>query len=200
MNQANGWVTRQLPADLAVALQKTGSGDERQRCDDLVRKIIETESITLLSNRGDPATFTETSLLKLATQSQNLGVDGTRTATEWRPSHTQQLLTAPHHPWRHQQSAQQGEFTRAEFNGLLTQGDLPQQQMHFQRPHSHTLLETTATTFEQCAATCCQLLETKRFAQDVICAIVKESNDGLGPAPCRQHNHGTTQLLTQPES
>ena len=40
---------------------------ERAAKDELLRQIVKSESVALLTNRGDSATFTEASLLKLAT-------------------------------------------------------------------------------------------------------------------------------------
>ena len=125
--------------------------------DPLLRQIVEAESIALLADCGDSATFTEASLLELATQRQHLGIHRSGSTTERRPRHAEQFLTTAHHPRRHQEGTKQGEFAGAEFNGLLTQRDLSKQQMHFQGPHSHALLQATPPALEKRATTGCKL-------------------------------------------
>ena len=155
---------------------------------------FQTEAIALLTHRFDATTFAQASLLELAAQGEHLGIHRAGPATEGRPGHPQQLLPAAHHPWGHQQGAEQGKFPRAQLHRLIAQGHLTQQHMHFQRTHADPLLQAIATAAQEAAGPCRQLLQAKGFAQHLISASIEQAHHGLRAGASGEHHHGTTQL------
>jgi hypothetical protein len=97
----------------------------------LVPDVFKAESVALLANGRDTASISQPCLLKFASQREHLRVNGSGTSTKGGPRHTQQFLTTPHHSGRHQKSAEQGEFSWAQLNWLLAQGDLSKKEMNF---------------------------------------------------------------------
>lgn len=160
---------------------------------------VKAEAVTLLPHGFDPTSFTEASLLELATQGQHLGVDGARTTTEGWPSHPQQFLAGTHHPRWHQQRAQQGEFSRTELHGLVAQGDLAQQQMDLQRAHTHPFLQPRATSSEKGATASREFLKPEGLSQHIIGARIEERHDRLRSRASRQHHDRTMELARQPQ-
>ena len=162
-------------------------------------QIIQAEAIAPLTNSGDSSAFAKAGLFQLSAQGQHLSVNGAWPATEWRPGHAQQFLAAAHKTGGHQQGAEQGEFPRTEFNRLVSQGDLTQEEVHFQRSNRDPFLEAVMAPLEQRAAAGGQLLQAKGLAQNIISTVIQQPHDRISATAGRQHDDGTTQLVRQSE-
>ena len=99
----------------------------------------------------------------------------------------------------HQQSTEQRKFPRTEFNRLVSQGDLTQEEVHFQRSNRDPFLEAVMAPLEQRAAAGGQLLKAKGFAQNIISTVIQQPHDRISATAGRQHDDGTTQLVRQSE-
>ena len=163
------------------------------------RQIFEAEAVASLTHGCDSTALAEAGLLQFAAQGQHLSVNRAWPSAEWRPSHAQQFLAAAHQTGGHQQGAEQREFPRTEFHWLVSQGDLTQEEVHFQRSNRDPLLEAVMAPLEQRAAAGSQLLQAKGLAQNIISTVIQQPHDRISATACRQHYDGTTQLLRQSE-
>ena len=120
-------------------------------------------------------------------------------ATEGRPGHAQQLLAAADQPRRHQECTKQSEFPRAEFHRLVSQGDLPQEEMHFEWAHRDPFLQTVMPRLSKVRQRAANSSRPNGFRRTS--SAPSSSNPTTGSAPLRAVNtiSWTTQLISETE-
>ena len=158
---------------------------------------VKAEAVALLAHGFDATAFSEASLLKFAAQRQHLGVHRPGAAAEGGPSHPQEFLSAAYHARRHQKGTKQGELPRAEFNGLIPQGHLAEQQMDLQRSDADALLQPMTAAAQEGATTGRQLLKAEGLAEHIISAGIEQRHHRLRPGAGREHHHRTMELGRQ---